>query len=119
MVSAAVHPADSAWEQPKTIRNSPAQASTAPGQSIGGLTAGRLLRIQARAPATAIAANTRLTYKHQRHDKYWVSTPPKISPTAPPPAATDPNTPNALPRSDRKSTRLNSSHPSISYAVFC
>src|SRR5690348_17581592 len=24
-----------------------------------------------------------------------------------------------LPRSDRKSTRLNSSHPSISYAVFC
>src|SRR5690348_17767479 len=25
----------------------------------------------------------------------------------------------ALPRGDRKSTRLNSSHPSISYAVFC
>src|SRR6266487_1447243 len=24
-----------------------------------------------------------------------------------------------MPRSDRKSTRLNSSHPSISYAVFC
>src|SRR5690348_17555731 len=24
-----------------------------------------------------------------------------------------------LPRGDRKSTRLNSSHPSISYAVFC
>ncbi len=99
MVSAAVHPADSAWEQPKTIRNSPAQASTAPGQSIGGLTAGRLLRIQARAPTAAIAANTRLTYKHQRHDKYWVSTPPRISPTAPPPAATEPKTPKARPRS--------------------
>src|SRR5690348_17865717 len=25
----------------------------------------------------------------------------------------------AVPRADRKSTRLNSSHPSISYAVFC
>ncbi len=28
-----------------------------------------------------------------------MSTPPRISPTAPPPAATEPNTPNALPRS--------------------
>src|SRR5438876_5902217 len=27
--------------------------------------------------------------------------------------------PELLPRLDRKSTRLNSSHPSISYAVFC
>src|SRR5438876_5398127 len=27
--------------------------------------------------------------------------------------------PDARPRQDRKSTRLNSSHPSISYAVFC
>src|SRR6266487_6481224 len=27
--------------------------------------------------------------------------------------------PCAAPRRDRKSTRLNSSHPSISYAVFC
>src|SRR3989442_6431909 len=31
----------------------------------------------------------------------------------------DPNTPNADYRLDRKSTRLNSSHVRISYAVFC
>src|SRR5216683_8323431 len=51
------------------------------------------------APATAIAANTRLTYRHQRHDRYSVSTPPRISPTALPPAATEPKTPKGLPRS--------------------
>src|SRR5438552_11618279 len=51
------------------------------------------------APATAIAANTRLTYRHQRHDRYSVSTPPMISPTALPPAATEPKTPKARPRS--------------------
>src|SRR5712691_7657327 len=51
------------------------------------------------APATAIAANTRLTYRHQRHERYSVSTPPRISPTAPPPDATEPKTPKALPRS--------------------
>src|SRR5690348_18117661 len=31
----------------------------------------------------------------------------------------DPEALEALPTLDRKSTRLNSSHPSISYAVFC
>src|SRR2546422_2037254 len=30
-----------------------------------------------------------------------------------------PDVPNAKPRTDRKSTRLNSSHGYISYAVFC
>src|SRR6266446_6314242 len=51
------------------------------------------------APPTAIAANTRLTYRHQRHERHSVSTPPRISPTAPPPDATEPKTPKALPRS--------------------
>src|ERR1700716_4166085 len=51
------------------------------------------------APATAIAANTRLIYRHQRHERYSVRTPPRISPTALPPAATDPKTPKALARS--------------------
>src|SRR6266850_987986 len=51
------------------------------------------------APATAIAANTRLTYRHQRHDRYSVSAPPRISPMALPPAATEPKTPKARPRS--------------------
>ena len=47
----------------------------------------------------AIAAKNRLTYRVQRQEKYWVRTPPRIRPTAPPPAATDPKTPNARPRS--------------------
>ena len=47
----------------------------------------------------AIAAKIRLTYRHQRQEKYWVRTPPRIRPTAPPPTATDPKTPNARPRS--------------------
>src|SRR6267143_1070426 len=51
------------------------------------------------APTTAIAANARLTYRHQRHERYSVSTPPRISPMALPPAATEPKTPKALPRS--------------------
>ena len=47
----------------------------------------------------AIAAKIRLTYRHQRQEKYSVRTPPRIRPTAPPPTATDPKTPNARPRS--------------------
>src|SRR6266704_1475425 len=38
-------------------------------------------------------------YRHQRQERYSVSTPPRISPTALPPAATEPKTPKALPRS--------------------
>src|SRR5690348_18013472 len=34
-------------------------------------------------------------------------------------SSSKPNIPNLPKGSDRKSTRLNSSHPSISYAVFC
>src|SRR5690348_18019227 len=49
-------------------------------------------------PATAVAAVARRGYRRR-------TAPPR----APPPAAPG----------DRKSTRLNSSHPSISYAVFC
>ena len=45
MVSAAVQPASSACENPKTSANSPAEASTAPAQSIRGRTSGRLLRM--------------------------------------------------------------------------
>src|SRR5207249_11915406 len=96
-VNAAVQPAVSACEN--TIANSPAHASTAPGQSIRGRLAGRPPRRYASAPAAAIAANTRLTYRHQRHERYSVRTPPRTSPMALPPAATEPKTPKALPRS--------------------
>ncbi|HEY5016661.1 MAG TPA: hypothetical protein VII59_07770 [Streptosporangiaceae bacterium] len=44
MVPTAVQPAVSAWENPNTSRNSPADDSTVPGQSIGGRVAGRLVR---------------------------------------------------------------------------
>ena len=45
MVRAAVQPAVSACENPKTMRNSPAEASTAPAQSIRGRLSGRLVRM--------------------------------------------------------------------------
>ena len=44
-------------------------------------------------PGTAIST---FTYIAQRHDRYSVSTPPMIRPTAPPAPAIAPNTPNAL-----------------------
>src|SRR5258708_8120138 len=44
--------------------------------------------------------------------------PPNPTPVAAPAAATPPPTAAAAP-ADRKSTRLNSSHQIISYAVFC
>ena len=40
-----------------------------------------------------------MTYRHQRQDRYSVSTPPSSSPTAPPAPAIAPKMPNALPRS--------------------
>ena len=39
-----------------------------------------------------------LTNKIQRHDRYWVSTPPNRAPAAPPPAATALHMPNARAR---------------------
>ena len=44
-------------------------------------------------------AITRLTYRHQRHDRTWVSAPPSISPSEAPPPAIAPKIPNALGRS--------------------
>src|SRR5215471_694849 len=51
------------------------------------------------APTPDTAAKTRFTYKHQRQERYSVSTPPSSKPTAPPAPAMAPNTPNAFPRS--------------------
>src|ERR1700747_2146137 len=48
----------------------------------------------------------RLTYRVQRQDRYSVRTPPRMRPTAPPPPATDPKTPNARPRSRGPGTVL-------------
>src|SRR5258706_8172543 len=70
IVGGAVHPAVSAREKPKTIRNRPTHPRTAPGQSIRGRTSGRLGGIQVSAPATAIAAKIKLTYNVQRHERH-------------------------------------------------
>src|SRR5215469_8845588 len=51
------------------------------------------------APVTATIARRSLTYRHHRQERYWVSSPPSSSPTAPPAPAIAPYTPNALPRS--------------------
>src|SRR2546430_10700064 len=48
--------------------------------------------------------------------------PPRLTPLKPEPQPARPeteNTPARKPGEDRKSTRLNSSHSQISYAVFC
>ena len=52
-----------------------------------------------RAPNTATPANARFTYRHQRQDRYSVSTPPMSRPTAAPEPAIAPKIPNALLRS--------------------
>ena len=44
-------------------------------------------------------ANSRFTYRHQRQDRVWVSTPPSSSPTEVPLAAIALKMPNALGRS--------------------
>src|SRR5215207_10240527 len=54
-------------------------------------------------------------YTLSLHDALPISPRPRRRP--PPPLA--PSPPAATPRRDRKSTRLNSSHEWISYAVFC
>ena len=87
MVSVAVQPAVSACEKPNTMQNRPDDASTAPAQSIRGRFAGVEVCMYMSAPVTAMAAKIRLTYRVQRQDRYSVSTPPRISPMAPPPPA--------------------------------
>ena len=80
MVSAADHPAVSAWAKPNTMRNTPRPPSTAPATSMRGRLAGRLPRIKISAPATAMAAKIRLTYRVHRQDRSWVRNPPRIRP---------------------------------------
>src|SRR6266516_917049 len=70
-----------------------------PGTSSFGRSVDGCRRSRTAPPAAAMAANTRFTYRHQRQDRYSVSTPPSSNPTAPPAPATAPYTPNARPRS--------------------
>jgi len=77
----------------------PAETSAAPGRSSRGLTGDGTRCSRVSAPTAAIPAKSRFTYRHQRHDRYSVSSPPSRSPIAPPVPATAPYTLKALPRS--------------------
>jgi hypothetical protein len=77
----------------------PAQTASTPGMSSRGRCGDGWRRSSMAAPMAAIAAKNRFTYRHQRQDKYCVSTPPSSRPIAPPTPAIAPNTPNAFPRS--------------------
>ena len=89
-VSQSVQPRGSACENPKTIRNRPSETVTAPGTSSRGRSAGTWLVSRTIAANTAGIAMTTFTYRHQRHDRYSVNTPPSSSPTAPPAPAIAP-----------------------------
>src|SRR4029077_18850871 len=67
-------PQESVWarEKPKTIANRPAEGRMALGTSIRGRSGLGGLESRRRPPTTAKAAKNRLTYKHQRHDRYDV-----------------------------------------------
>src|SRR3982074_2499441 len=56
-------------------------------------------------------AITRLTYRHQRQDKTWVSAPPSINPSEAAPPAIAPKIPNAVGRSG-DSAKVTVSNPS-------
>src|SRR3712207_8484365 len=55
------------------------------------------------------------SYSLATHDLGWIS----YKPEPPKPAAPAKPAEGTAPKPDRKSTRLNSSHANISYAVFC
>src|SRR5262245_240786 len=88
-----------ALDKPYTRQNIPPAAVSTPGTSSPAPGVPACLPSSATAPATDIAANTRLTYMHHRQDSADVSAPPTIRPSPAPLAATAPNAPNALPRS--------------------
>src|SRR4051812_40850821 len=93
------HESVSAFENPKTIANRPAQASATPSQSIRGRCGWLSLTISRRAKNAAGTAISRLTYKHQRQDSASVSTPPSSRPTEAPAVATAAKIPKAFARS--------------------
>ncbi len=70
-----------------------------PGRSSRGGVVGAGRLSSSTPPTTATAAKSRFTYMVERQLRCSVRNPPSSSPTAPPDAASDPNTPKALPRS--------------------
>src|SRR6516165_10295949 len=81
------------------MQNIPLDTSSTPSRSSLGWPGDGWRCSSVTAPTAAMAAKNRFTYRHQRQDRYSVSSPPSSSPTAPPAPAIAPYTPNALPRS--------------------
>src|SRR5215469_8028188 len=81
------------------MQNIPPDTASTPGISSLGRSGEVCRRSSTDAPTPDTAAKTRFTYRHQRQDRYSVSTPPSSRPTAPPAPAMAPKTPNAFPRS--------------------
>ena len=81
------------------MQNMPPETRAAPGRSSLGFPGAPWRCSKVTAPATAMPAKIRFTYRHQRQDTYSVSIPPSSSPIAPPVPATAPYTPKARPRS--------------------
>src|SRR3712207_8235562 len=73
-------------------------------------------------PYTTLFRSLGQPLEQSEHDRFQEAHPPTARPrpfTARPPRARPRPLPPAGRRPDRKSTRLNSSHANISYAVFC
>ena len=99
IVSGSAQPRVSALENPYTRPNSPAVTVTTPGRSMRARSGLASLTSRITALTAAGIANSRLTYRHQRHDSTSVRMPPSSRPIAAPPPAIAPKIPNALPRS--------------------
>src|SRR6185369_553573 len=88
-VAVAVHPSCVARVNPYTSDIKPTVIKTAPGRSrclsfASSMCAGTYFRIK---KIAKIPIGT-LTKKHDRQPRYWVNTPPRKTPAAPPPEAT-------------------------------
>src|SRR3981189_2869483 len=92
-------PVLAAWVNPYTRATNPAVPRTAPGMSYE-LPPPGLLSVTRIVPAmqATIAIGT-LISRHQRHDAYSVSVPPRIKPIAAPPPEMAPYTAKAADRS--------------------
>ncbi len=99
IVTGSVQEVVSALEKPYTMANSPPEPSATPGTSILGRFSWAWLTSRRSATIAVGTAIARLTYRHHRHDRAWVSAPPSSSPRDAPPPAIAPKIPNALGRS--------------------
>ena len=82
-VAVAPHPCVSALEKPNTSANSPSDQVSTPGMSIRARSGALWLTSRRNATSVVGTAITRLTYRHQRHDKHLGQHPPEQQPKRP------------------------------------